>query len=135
MTERAKLAIWFDVCGSVAEVQRRFRTEFNERNRVPSRNLILSTHERLLATGSVLPKKRGPDAGTRKVTFFSKNRRKKTRVRTAMSEVSKKTLTSRLPLAKNRRSISSSVPEILIFKNHPKLWDTLYFNYNLLFAP
>ena len=63
VTERAKLAIWYDVFGSVVEVQRKFRVEFNDRNRVPSKDLILASHERLLTTGSVLPKARGPDAG------------------------------------------------------------------------
>ena len=45
VTERAKLAIWYDVFGSVVEVQRKFRVEFNDRNRVPSKDLILASHE------------------------------------------------------------------------------------------
>ena len=58
--ERAKLAIWYDVCGSVVEVQRKFSVEFEHSNvRIPSKDLIISSHEteRLLTTGSVLPKK------------------------------------------------------------------------------
>lgn len=62
VAERAKIAVWYDVTSSVTEVQRRFRTEF-DKNRIPSRNLILLTHERLMTTGSVLPKKRGPEPG------------------------------------------------------------------------
>ncbi|CAG0882780.1 unnamed protein product [Cyprideis torosa] len=53
--ERAELAVWVDVCGSVTEIQRRFRNEFNRRNRVPRKNLTLSSQECLLTTGSVLP--------------------------------------------------------------------------------
>ena len=30
--ERAKIAIWYDVCGSVVEVQRKFRAEFEPSN-------------------------------------------------------------------------------------------------------
>ena len=62
MRERAKIAIWFDVSGSVTEVQRRFRSEV-DRNRAPSARLIESSHARLLETGSVLPRKRGPEKG------------------------------------------------------------------------
>ncbi|CAG0883366.1 unnamed protein product [Cyprideis torosa] len=39
VTEKAKLAIWYDVCGSVIEVQRKFRQEFDpgrNRHRIPS---------------------------------------------------------------------------------------------------
>ena len=38
--ERAKLAIWYDVCGSVVEVQRKFRVEFEHNNlRIPSKTI------------------------------------------------------------------------------------------------
>ncbi|CAG0890425.1 unnamed protein product [Cyprideis torosa] len=59
--EGATLAVWFDICGSVTQVQRRFRNEFNDRNRVPGKNqepdIVHSS------TGSVFRKKRGPDPG------------------------------------------------------------------------
>ncbi|CAG0888823.1 unnamed protein product [Cyprideis torosa] len=61
--ERAKLASWYEVYGSVTEVQRKFRAETDDRHRIPGKHLILSCHERLMTTGSVLPKKRGPDPG------------------------------------------------------------------------
>lgn len=63
--ELAKIAIWFDQTQSVVEVQRRFRTHFNDQNRVPSRYVITACHGRLLETGSVLPGKRGPSTPPR----------------------------------------------------------------------
>ena len=55
--EMVKLAIWYDACGSVVEVQRKFCVEFENSNvRIPSKNLIISSRKRILTTGNGLPK-------------------------------------------------------------------------------
>lgn len=52
--ELAKLAIWYDAEKSVVSAQRKFSSTI-DRHRCPSKNVIVSAHERLLRTGSVLP--------------------------------------------------------------------------------